>query len=112
MARLLAARDEALLLTEDSTGVVCGLVHVSVYDTPARPTMVPRRRAHIDDLVVAARVRRRGIGRALVAAASDWARTKGAIEILLTVWAGNDAAEQFYAALGFAPLSQVMRRSL
>lgn len=103
--------DEDVAVAEDD-GVVIALVHTQIYDTPAIASMVPKRRAHIDSLIVTGTARRRGIGRSLVAHASDWARRQGAAEILLTVWAGNDAADRFYEALGFDRISSVLGRTL
>jgi ribosomal protein S18 acetylase RimI-like enzyme len=111
LARLCAARDEdvRVFLLD---GAPVGLVHTQIYDTPAVASMVPKRRAHIDTLIVTATQRRRGIGRAMLAAAQEWARGQGAREILLTVWAGNEEAERFYEALGFMRVSSVLGRDL
>ena len=46
--------------------------------------------------------RRSGVGRALVCAVVDWARTKGARVIHLTVTCNNDTAIMFYRSLGFS----------
>jgi ribosomal protein S18 acetylase RimI-like enzyme len=73
---------------------------------------VQRRRAHVDNIVVAANQRRQGHGRALIDAAAQWARAKGAEEILLTVWSGNVDAERFYERLGFGRVSSVLGRPL
>jgi ribosomal protein S18 acetylase RimI-like enzyme len=89
-----------------------GMVSARVYDTPAEPAMLPRRRAHVETLVVAAHSRRRGIGRRLLSAAGDWARARGAVEIVLTTWAGNDAADAFYQRLGYRVLSRVLHAPL
>ncbi len=74
--------------------------------------MVPRRRAHLETLVVAAAARRRGLGRRLVTAAGDWARAQGAVEMVLTTWAGNTAADAFYERLGYRVLSRVLHAPL
>jgi ribosomal protein S18 acetylase RimI-like enzyme len=74
--------------------------------------MVPRRRAHIEDLVVAGGMRRRGVGRRLMRAAAAWARTRGAGQLVLTVWAGNRDAARFYRALGYSELSRVLKLDL
>lgn len=87
---------------------VVGVVMVRVYDTPAEPSMQPRRRGHVETLVVGARSRRRGIGRRLLAAASEWARGQGAVEMVLTTWSGNDVADAFYQRLGYRVLSRVL----
>jgi len=112
--RLLAdANGVAVVAVETTPAVpVVGMVAARIYDTPAEPAMLPRRRAHVETLVVAARCRRRGIGRRLLAMAGDWARARGAIEIVLTTWAGNEAADAFYQRLGYRVLSRVLHAPL
>ncbi|TGX50235.1 GNAT family acetyltransferase [Sphingomonas gei] len=51
-------------------------------------------------LAVAPDSRRAGLGRALMAAAEDWLRARGAPKLQLMVREDNDAALGFYAALG------------
>jgi GNAT superfamily N-acetyltransferase len=111
LRRALGAPREAILVAERE-GVVVGLAHASIYDTPPAPSYVPRRRAHLDGLAVALEARRGGVGRQLVTAVASWARTHGATQMLLTVWRGNSAAEAFYAALGYQPVSSVMAKDL
>jgi ribosomal protein S18 acetylase RimI-like enzyme len=41
-----------------------------------------------------------------------WARRQGAAELVLTVWAGNDAAQAFYERLGYRELSRVLAAKL
>jgi ribosomal protein S18 acetylase RimI-like enzyme len=101
-ALLVAQREEALL----------GLVQLGIYDTPAQLALVQRRRAYVEDMVVDQACRRQGVGRLLMAAASQWAIEQGAVQLLLTVWAGNSEAEQFYRALGYQPINQVLGREL
>ncbi|HVY39994.1 MAG TPA: GNAT family N-acetyltransferase [Polyangia bacterium] len=91
---------------------VLGLVAVRVYDTPPEPLMHPRRRGHVETLVVAAPHRRRGIGSRLLAAASEWARARGATEMVLTAWSGNDDADAFYERHGYRVLSRVLYAAL
>lgn len=111
LERVLKSHDEVMLVVDEGAGAV-GLIHVQIYDTPPVPIMVPRRRAHIDNIVVAEGARRRGYGAALVDAATRWARERGASEILLTVWTGNEAAERFYARLDFQRVNQVLGRPI
>jgi ribosomal protein S18 acetylase RimI-like enzyme len=47
--------------------------------------------------------RRGGLGRALMAAAEDWLRTRGCPKIQLMVREDNEAGLGFYAALGMEP---------
>jgi ribosomal protein S18 acetylase RimI-like enzyme len=108
----LADSATAVLLAESANAAPAGLVVVRVYDTPQSPTLVPRRRGHVETVVVAARHRRRGLGRRLMEEAAAWARGKGAVELVLTTWTGNAAADAFYERLGYRPLSNVLSRPL
>ena len=112
--QLLAAPDGALFVaTSGAAGEpLHGAVSVRIYDTPPDPAMVPRRRGHVEKLVVSRAHRRRGLGRALMAEASAWARQQGAVELVLTVWAGNAEAEAFYRSLGYRVLSSVLHTPL
>jgi GNAT superfamily N-acetyltransferase len=74
--------------------------------------MVRARRALVEELVVDSSHRRRGCGRALLDSVAAWARGRGARQLVLTVWEGNDGAEQFYAALGYRRISQVLGTDL
>ena len=51
-------------------------------------------------------VRRTGIGRGLLNAALDWARTAGASSAELWVTAGNDAADRLFAVTAFVPTGE------
>jgi diamine N-acetyltransferase len=101
----------ALVATEAESGPL-GFLALRLYETPPDPTMVPRRRAHLETLVVAGRARRRGLGRTLMAAATEWAKAQRAAEMVLTTWAGNAAAEAFYERLGYRVLSRVLHAPL
>ena len=102
----------AVLVADAGAEAAAGLVVVRMYDTPQSPTMVPRRRGHVEVVVVAARHRRCGVGRRLMDAAAAWARAHGAVELVLTTWAGNEAADAFYRRLGYRPLSTVLSQPL
>ena len=79
-----------------------------IYDTPNDPSMVQRRRIHIETVVVCCKHRRQGIGRRLMDEAVAWGRSHGAVEVVLTTWTGNADAEAFYARLGYRELSRVL----
>jgi ribosomal protein S18 acetylase RimI-like enzyme len=93
-------------------GDLVGFVSVKVVVTPRDPAMVPRRRAHVEVIVVDERHRSAGIGTALMQAATAWAREREATEMVLTVWADNVAADALYRSLGYAPIARVLRRKL
>jgi len=52
-------------------------------------------------MIVAASHRRRGIGRALLACAFEWAQANGKPALTLRVFPDNDAARELYRASGF-----------
>jgi ribosomal protein S18 acetylase RimI-like enzyme len=109
--RILASADELLTVAEEA-GALVGLVHVLLYDAPPVPAMTPCRRAHVDSLVVRSDRRRARVASRLMQAAEEWAGRRGASEIVLTVWAGNRAAEAFYGGRGFRAVNQVLGKPL
>ncbi|HKA90124.1 MAG TPA: GNAT family N-acetyltransferase [Haliangiales bacterium] len=111
LAKLLRSASEAIRVAEVD-GSVVAFLHVQLYDTPPAETLTPRRRAHVETLVVAAEARLRGIGRRLMEEAEAWGRDRGAVELVLTVWAGNDDAEEFYRRLGFTAVNRVLGREI
>ena len=111
LRELLGGRSGRLLVA-DAEGDVVGMLRVQIFDTPSEPFMARRRRGHVDELVVDEKFRRLGLGRALMDAAAHFCRERGAEQLVLTVWAGNDAAERFYRSLGYGEVSRVMSLDL
>lgn len=73
---------------------------------PAELGMVQARRRPPDDCLVfsmwvAPEARRSGVGRELIEAAADWARTWGGRRIVLWVTGVNESAMRFYKRIGF-----------
>jgi ribosomal protein S18 acetylase RimI-like enzyme len=68
--------------------------------------------ALISDLVVLEPFRRRGYGRALLAAAERFARENGARELRLGVLSANRTALELYRQAGFERHSQVLSKRL
>jgi GNAT superfamily N-acetyltransferase len=91
-----AAGDGAVIVAAAPDGIA-GVISV-------RPSahFTGERDAYIGELVVADRAARHGIGRALVAAADEWARDQGLRNLTLHTGAFNTGARAFYADLGFA----------
>lgn len=58
--------------------------------------------AHIEVLAVDPAARGRGVARALMHAAEDWAREMGFTRISLNVWTQNERARGLYEHLGYA----------
>lgn len=77
---------------------------------PGELGMVQARRRPPDDCLVfsmwvAPEARRAGVGRALIDAAADWARSWGARRIVLWVTGVNESALRFYERVGFRLLT-------
>jgi GNAT superfamily N-acetyltransferase len=106
-----ASWSEAILVAEEG-GRIVGVVQLKLLDTPGDPFKTPRRRALVEDLVVDQGERRRGIGGALMTAATQWARRRGAEQLVLTLWTGNAEAEAFYEGLGYRTVSRFLARDL
>ena len=60
---------------------------------------------HVSHVVVSDRYRRRGAGKALVAAAAAYADERGVDQVVVSVNPGSREANRFFARLGFAPLA-------
>jgi ribosomal protein S18 acetylase RimI-like enzyme len=105
----LADEEAAWLVTERSSEIV-GFVNARVKQAADRPMLVPRRYVHVESLVVRASSRRAGVGRALLAAAEEWAAERGLAEIELNVWEFNQQAIGFYEQLGYVTERRTLRR--
>jgi [ribosomal protein S18]-alanine N-acetyltransferase len=110
-ATVVAAIDRASF-REPTINVETELGHPWSYLFLARPDGHPAARAfllawlvsdelHILSVATMPEFRRRGLGRALLAHAIDFARARGAASVLLEVRRSNEAALALYAAFGF-----------
>ena len=68
----------------------------------------------IEGWYVAEDHRHRGIGRKLLAAAEDWARTRGCVEMASDTWLDNEASQRVHEAVGFEVVDRCVhyRKSL
>ena len=57
--------------------------------------------ARIMALVVGSEHRGRGVGRTLISAAEDWARRRGATDVMLTTHKRRTDAHRFYRSMGY-----------
>lgn len=62
---------------------------------PARPV------GFLEGWYVAAAYRRNGIGRRLLIAAEEWARSQGCVEFASDTWIDNEPSQRCHEALGF-----------
>jgi len=109
---LIEGPDSAILVAGAARGRLSGLAVVQL-ETPAeirfriQPLFV-----QVDNLVVAAADRRRGIGAALISACADWSRSRGIERLELKMLEFNQGARRFYEAMGFVTARRWMSLEL
>lgn len=119
-SRLEEILDEAsrtlLVAVDEANGDVVGLL-VARLDEIGAIDLTPV--LHVSHLLVSPKQRRRGIGRALLAAAVHVAEERDVDRVLATAAAGSREANRYLARLGFAPMvvhrvasTATLRRSL
>ncbi|HSB54337.1 MAG TPA: GNAT family N-acetyltransferase [Gemmatimonadales bacterium] len=91
--------DAPVLLAEDADGSALGFAYLETQTD----YFTGRPHAHIAVLAVAERAQGRGVGRALLRAAEEWARRRGDPFISLNVFAQNTRARTVYEHLGYGP---------
>lgn len=108
---LLSDNDVCFLVAEKEDQIV-GFIHTVLRETPPYEIFIPRHFAVIDSIVVKENYQRKGVGRKLVEAAHNWAKSKGAEYIDLNVYEFNEKAINFYKDLGYTTISQRLRKEL
>jgi aminoglycoside 6'-N-acetyltransferase I len=89
-----------ILVAEVSNRILAGFLEVDLRShadgcNPARPV------GYIEGWYVAENHRHSGIGRKLLAAAEDWARSQGCVEVASDTWIDNDVSQRVHEALGY-----------
>ncbi|MBF0498215.1 MAG: GNAT family N-acetyltransferase [Deltaproteobacteria bacterium] len=105
LTRLLADSRGGLLVAE-SAGRVVGMCSVQTLISTAEGNRV----GLVEDVVVTAVQRGRGIGQALVAALEKWARDNGLTRLQLLADRTNAPALRFYEKLGWSPTQLICLR--
>ncbi len=100
-AAVISDPHQRLLVAEDGDGLA-GMVLCSIGTSS---TLATAPAVVLSHLTVAANSRRGGVGRVLVAAATQWAEECDVDHVRVAVYASSREANRFFARLGFAPVS-------
>lgn len=89
-----------ILVAETSDRTLAGFLEVDLRShadgcNPSHPV------GYVEGWCVAENHRRRGIAKKLLAAAEDWARSQGCIEMASDTWIDNEVSQRVHAALGY-----------
>jgi GNAT superfamily N-acetyltransferase len=87
----------SILVAEDPPGTVVGFA----FATTRQDYFAGRPHAHIEVLAVLPAAQGRGVGRALIGAVEEWARSRGHANVTLNVFAENTRARAVYHRLGY-----------
>jgi len=98
LRRILGRDDQRVVVAETPHGAVCGWLqaHSSI-------AVESGLRVEIVGLIVAERMRRRGVGRSLVAQAETWAAEISAETVVVRSNTKRVESRVFYPSLGFLP---------
>ncbi len=99
--------DAALFVAKEDERLL-GLAEVYLRRDTPHPAAIEYVYGYLQSLIVTASIRRRGLGRQLVAAAEQWSREHGASEMRLACWEFAEGPLPFYEALGY----RTMKRTL
>ena len=103
---------EAALFVVEEGGQLLGLAEVYLRRDPPHPAAIEYVYGYLQSLIVTAPIRRRGMGRQLVAAAEQWSREHGATEMRLACWEFAAGPLPFYEALGYRTMKRTLVRPL
>jgi aminoglycoside 6'-N-acetyltransferase I len=89
-----------ILVAEASDRTIAGFLEVDLRShadgcNPSRPV------GYVEGWYVAENHRHKGVGKKLLAAAEDWARSQGCIEIASDTWIDNEVSQRVHEALGY-----------
>ncbi len=95
-----ASEPLVVLIAEDEAGSALGFAELSIRSRAEDCSS--DRVGYLEGWYVVPQARRRGVGRALVAAAEQWARDQGCIEFASDTRPDNEISAAAHRALGFA----------
>jgi aminoglycoside 6'-N-acetyltransferase I len=95
----------AVLIATDAAGAALGFAELSIRS--CAEACVTDRVAYLEGWYVVPEARRHGVGRALVEAAEEWARSQRCTEFGSDALIENDASAAAHRALGFVETAQI-----
>jgi GNAT superfamily N-acetyltransferase len=101
-------RLEVVSLVAESAGMVAGILDMEYHQRLGDH----RPQARVNDVVVAATIRGRGVGRLLLGRAEDLARRRGCFRMTLVTAAWREEAHRFYEREGWTDYGAWFVRSL
>lgn len=106
VAARIADPERVYRLAEDADGTLAGYCQLVLRDS-FEPSSSAARPITLSQLYCAGSATGSGLGGALMDWALAEARTRGADEIRLSVWAENHGAQRFYARYGFEKIADI-----
>lgn len=104
-----AGRYEALLADPDARVLLgcfgCQPAGMALLTVGPASSLVDTPAVHVSHLVVSRDVRKRGLGRALLAASVTFAEERGLEHVAIAAQPGDREANRYFARLGFAPVA-------
>ena len=107
---LLGDESKPIFVYDD--GEVLGYAFCQITQVKNDRLLQDRKSLYLDDLCVDETARGRHIGSALFEFVRNYAKSIGCHAVTLNVWAGNDAAMQFYQSKGMQPQKTGMEMEL
>jgi len=106
VARRIASPNRVYRLATSADGTLAGYCHLVLRDS-FEPASTALRPITLSQLYCAGSATGSGLGTALMDWALAKARTWGADEMRLSVWAGNHGAQRFYVRYGFVHVADI-----
>jgi aminoglycoside 6'-N-acetyltransferase I len=97
---------QVIFVAERDNGDICGMVEASI--RPFADPVDEQPCAFVEGWWVDADVRRAGVGRALIAAVEDWARSRGFHELGSDALIDNEVSHAAHRALGFEERERIV----
>ena len=89
--------ESVIFVAEDENRTPLGFIHLKV----AEDFYNAEKNGHISDIIVAPEGEGRGVGKALMKAGEDWARSQGFKWLTLNVFGKNERARKLYEKIGY-----------